>query len=236
MNADPGNLDLIDVVDATSRYLQSLASLDDGDLRAASLLPGWTRGHVAAHLARNADAMTNAVTALHNGTDVFMYSSQEARDAEVESGAGRSAEEMIEDTRSACERLVVAVEKLSPALYDAAIPRVPGGEGFLTPRDLPSTRRREVIIHHTDLGAGFTPSDWPLDFAAAVVTHRHRDLADGGSMVLTATDTGDVWKFGSGGGPSVSAPAAELAWWLVGRGDGSALECSAALPTIARWR
>ena len=33
--------------------------MSEGDLRAPSLLPEWTRAHVLAHLARGADAMRN---------------------------------------------------------------------------------------------------------------------------------------------------------------------------------
>lgn len=225
-----------DVLDATSRYLQTLADLDDGDLRAGSVLPGWTRGHVATHVARNADAMSHALTALVNGGEVFLYSSQTARDAEVETGAGRAAPEMLEDSRVACQHLVRALEDLPSALHDAPIPRLPGGEAFLSPRMMPAVRRQEVIIHHTDLGAGFKTADWPLDFGVWMVNRRHRDLADGPAMTLTATDTGDTWKFGQDAGPLITAPVAELAWWLVGRGDGSALECQGDLPRLGTWR
>ena len=35
---------------ATTRYLQALTQLDDESARRPSVLPGWSRGHVAAHL------------------------------------------------------------------------------------------------------------------------------------------------------------------------------------------
>jgi len=34
----------------------------DADVRAPSLLPGWTRGHVLSHIARNADGITRTLT------------------------------------------------------------------------------------------------------------------------------------------------------------------------------
>lgn len=228
--------DLDAMSEATSRYLQTLSELTDGDLRAPSVLPGWTRGHVAAHLARNADAMTGAVHRIVNGEAPFMYSTQEARDAEIEDTSGRPAAEMLEDGSAACGRLLQAFNEMHPSHLDVEVPRLPGGPPHYVARAFASTRLREVIIHHSDLDAGFGPSDWPLPFATSVVSHRHRDLADGGSMVLRATDTADVWKFGAGAGPEVSGPVAELAWWLVGRGDGSALTCEGDLPTIGRWR
>ena len=40
---------------------RGLAGLDDAGARSASLLPGWTVGHVLTHLARNADGMLHLV-------------------------------------------------------------------------------------------------------------------------------------------------------------------------------
>jgi maleylpyruvate isomerase len=56
-------------------------------------------------------------------------------------------------------------------------------------------------------------------------------------MVLSSTDVAGLWKFGVGQGPEIHGTAGDLAWWLVGRGDGRGLTCSAGdLPTIGRWR
>ncbi len=57
------------------------------------------------------------------------------------------------------------------------------------------------------------------------------------SMVLSATDVEALWKFGVGQGPEIHGTVGDLAYWLVGRGGGRGLTCSAgALPTIGRWR
>ena len=40
---------------ATGQLLQTVAQFTDADVRAPSLLPTWSRGHVLTHLARNAD-------------------------------------------------------------------------------------------------------------------------------------------------------------------------------------
>src|SRR5678816_1103084 len=44
---------------ATQRFLDSAADLTDANLAEPSLLPGWTRAHVMAHVARNADSLIN---------------------------------------------------------------------------------------------------------------------------------------------------------------------------------
>ena len=69
--------DLID--DATQRLLGTARLLTDPDLREPSLLPGWTRGHVLAHLAGNADAMRSLLAGARAGQDRPAYASAEAR-------------------------------------------------------------------------------------------------------------------------------------------------------------
>jgi hypothetical protein len=43
------------ITTATGRLLRTASRLSDADVRAPSLLPGGSRGHVLTHLARNAD-------------------------------------------------------------------------------------------------------------------------------------------------------------------------------------
>ncbi|MFG1700137.1 maleylpyruvate isomerase N-terminal domain-containing protein [Nonomuraea sp. NPDC049309] len=52
---------------ATDRLLATAASLSDADLAAPSLLPGWTRGHVLAHVAQNAGSCLNLLTWARTG-------------------------------------------------------------------------------------------------------------------------------------------------------------------------
>ena len=62
-----------------------------------SLLPGWTRGHVLSHLARNADAMVRALAGTARGERIPMYDGEDARAADIEAGAGRTAAELAAD-------------------------------------------------------------------------------------------------------------------------------------------
>jgi maleylpyruvate isomerase len=46
-----------------------------------------------------------------------------------------------------------------------------------------------------------------------------------------------LWKFGEGAGPEIKGTQADLAWWLIGRGDGSGLVSSTGeLPRLTKWR
>jgi maleylpyruvate isomerase len=102
---------------------------------------------------------------------------------------------------------------------------------------VPAARLLEVEVHHADLGAGYTWESWDGGFADAVITRVQGERTEEPSAVLRSTDTGGLWKIGPGEGPEVTGPAGALAWWLLGRGDGSGLVSSTGtVPTLSRWR
>ena len=228
---------LVEMVVATTRYLGALTELDDDDMRAPSLLPGWSRGHVVTHLARNADAFCNLLHGAESGEERSMYPSREQRDADIEAGAGRSAHDLRVDSSASCGRLLQAINELGVKHEDALVSGAPGGPTFPA-RDIALRRRIEVEVHHADLDIGFTHRDWDPAFADLLVERVKDDRADGPAMVLRATDTGGLWKYGvQGQGPEITGRACDLAWYVLGRGDDGALGSDAdLLPDLGRWR
>src|ERR1700689_2077692 len=97
---DPSNV-LADLESATRRLLDEMAGLSDAAARQPSLLPGWSRGHVLTHLARNAEGSTRLLTWARTGVPGYEYESAEARAAEIEAGAGRPPPGLVEDPRPA---------------------------------------------------------------------------------------------------------------------------------------
>ena len=92
------------VRDGTQRMLADLGSLSDDDLSAPSLLPGWTRRHLLAHVAGNADALGNLVHWARTGEERRMYASPEQRATDIEKGSVLPAAELRDWTaRSAAE-------------------------------------------------------------------------------------------------------------------------------------
>ena len=232
MDTDFPHLD--ETVVATARFLESISALSDEDLREPSLLPDWTRAHVVAHVARNADALANALHGAQAGEVRAMYPSQEQRDADIEEGAARSAEELRADAAAAARRWDQAANEVHAANLDNGYSRVPGGETFPS-RRIGKLRRIEVEVHHADLGVGYTAADWPDDFVDLLMERRVRELtAAGTGLTWRATDRDASWS--SGDGPEVTGTAADLAWWLIGRGSGEGLTCSTgSLPRIGPW-
>jgi maleylpyruvate isomerase len=226
---------------ATTRYLQALTVLDDESLRGASALPGWSRAHVVAHLSRNADAFTAVLGAVAAGEPATMYTSSESRDRDIEETVERH------DLAGLVQDAIASVARLTEALWacdaDPGAPysRVPGDPATFPLRTVGPRRRAEVEIHHADLDLDYVPSEWPADFSSAMVKQRQDEMAALGagcpSMVLRSTDVEGLWKFGVGQGPEIHGTAGDLAWWLVGRGGGRGLTCSAGeLPVLGRWR
>ena len=74
--------------ESTDRLLATADGLTDDEAAAPSRLPGWSRGHVLTHLARNADGFLNLLAWAASGDETPMYPSEEARDRGVEEGAG----------------------------------------------------------------------------------------------------------------------------------------------------
>src|SRR4051794_31115913 len=100
------------VVAATQRLLGSTIVVSDEEWAAPSRLPGWSRGHVATHLARQADGLGRLVDGAATGVRQPMYDSPEARTAEIEQGAGRTGLELQTDLDTSAERLTEAFERL----------------------------------------------------------------------------------------------------------------------------
>ena len=236
MTDDDGVLPhLEETVVATQRLLATLATFSDADLREPSLLPGWTRGHIVAHVCRNADAVTAVVHGAATGADLPMYASQEARDAAVEQDAGRSAAEHRADAAASAERFHAAARALPPDRWEVGVSRTPGAPRFPV-RRVGAMRRIEVEVHHADLGTAYAAADWPADFLGHLLDRRRRELAaDEVGLTLELTDRSAAVTTGSSG-PRVSGATPDVVWWLLGRGTGDRLACSdARLPDLGRW-
>jgi maleylpyruvate isomerase len=225
---------LEETLDATTRLLDTLATMDDADVRVPSVLPGWSRAHVITHLARNADGLAGVLAGAQAGDIDPIYRSQEGRDDDIEAGAGRSADELRRDVAAAADRWRQAAEALTEDRLESPMARLPGGPTQPV-RRVGMMRWTEVEVHHADLGAGYTAADWPAELVAALMKRRHRELTEKGiGLRWTATETGESWA--TGDGPEVTGRTADLVWWLLGRGGGERLACSEErLPEIGRW-
>ncbi len=218
---------------ATRRLVRTVDGMAEGAYAEPSLLPDWTRGHVVAHLALNAEGLAGALRGLTEGRSVPMYASQEARDGDIERLGTAEPEAIRSRLLGAVTDFNDAVAAVPPEAWDVSIDRTPGQRAFRA-RSVPLMRHREVEIHHADLGLGYTRADWPATFAVLLIESMAKREHDR-PVTVHAADLDRTWHFGEGG-PTVSGSAADLGWWLTGRGDGEGLTVDrGALPRIGAW-
>jgi len=230
---------LLEWVAQGQRLLEErLRPLDDAAVAQASRLPGWTRGHVLTHLARNADALVNLLTWARTGTPTPMYPSTERRNADIEAGAGRTAGELRDDVAASARRLMESALRMGPRDWEATPQSATGRT--IPASDVPWMRAREVWIHLADLDVGPGFEAIPDVVARALV----QDVAawmDGRAerRIELVSERVDA----TFGGAAAQAPARvhgtpqALAAWLVGRsrGDGLEVEGGGPLPVLPPW-
>jgi maleylpyruvate isomerase len=150
--------------DATQRLLGTARVIAEPDLRQPSLLPGWTRAHVLAHLARGADAMRTILIGARSGEDRAAYASAEAREADIGRTAAQQAKELVADVADSSMALRTIARQLPDRAWAHPV-RILGSAPFPAGQLL-ARRLAEVELHHCDLAAGYSPADWPAAFAS----------------------------------------------------------------------
>ncbi|WP_329319355.1 maleylpyruvate isomerase family mycothiol-dependent enzyme [Streptomyces sp. NBC_01262] len=229
---DPAR-DAAAVREATEQLLESVATLTPSAVAEPSQLPGWTRGHLLAHLARNADSYVNLLTWARTGEETPQYADQESRDKDIEDGAGRPLGEHLDELRISADRLAYAVEQTPPQAWAAQVVMRSGR--VIAAAEIPYRRLIEVLLHHVDLGIGYTCADLPADFAVRVLANVIDGLSghEGVAAVrLHDTDSGEKWTIGAANEPdlTVSGPRTDLLAWVTGRSKGEGLTPVPALP------
>lgn len=219
--------DLASVQDATERLLTAVALLDDAAVTDPSRLPGWTRGHVLAHLARNADALVNVLEGRP------MYASAEAREADIERGAPRPLQAQLADVRESAARLQRVASE--PADWSRTV-ELRNGVTDSASR-VPFRRWVEVELHHVDLGIGYELEDLPAEFVEREIEFLVQRFTGHPDVPCTRlTDGTRTWETGRRAeepAVTVAGGRADLLGWLAGRRDGSALKVTdGALPAL----
>lgn len=227
---------------ALLRWLDA-AQWSDADVRAPSLLPGWTRGHVLTHVARNADGIALTLAAALRGEIVPRYPHGTAgRNADIEAGAGRSFEALVADVRDSAERLdgvFATLVDADPAVWGRTADDRPAG-------DYPAARWREVEIHWMDLGGDYTPRHWPAEFVDYLLPEEADQLSGrvtGGALRIEVTPEasttdlgGRVWTVGDPAAATrVTGPDWAILAWLIGR-PGPVQDALSAVPPLPAWR
>jgi maleylpyruvate isomerase len=215
---------------ATARLLQVVEGMDDAAARGASALPGWTRGHVLTHLARNADALVNLLTWARTGVEHQMYASRADRDIDIEEGAPRSLWLLEQDIVAACGRFSAAATGLGDTAWQAEV-AMTGGR-LVRASQVPWKRVSELWVHMVDLAMGVGFDDVPVEVAERLIGDALGFYRDG-LPSLRLSVGGRTWDI-SGDGPAhdVTGSAGGALAWVTGRGDAGV---SGDVPTLPSW-
>jgi len=190
----------------TQLVLAGVDKLSDEELREPSALAGWTRAHLVAHLARNAEALGRLAHWASTGEEIDRTAKNSAAQLRAE----------LHDTAAAFDG---QLSQLDDAAWDSV---VRSAQGRAIPgRELPWMRTREVWLHGVDLGMGLTTAGFPADLVDVFLDDVKKVV--GGKpacppVLLRATDSDRTWTLGpEGDRTEVAAPAPELLAWVSGR-------------------
>lgn len=204
----------------TAFFRRALDRLRDDELDAPSLLPGWSRRHLLAHVGYNARAVARLVTWAATGVETPMYASPDARGAEIEHGATLNPEALRNLVEHSALDLDVRWRDLPADRWAARVTTAQG-------RDVPASetvwmRTREVWLHAIDLDDGARFDQVPTAVLHRLVGDIHgawskRPDTTAPGMTVTDVPAGAGWPASEPGGPELSGRLSALAAWASGR-------------------
>ncbi len=224
-----------------ARFLAEINGLTADDIREDSALPDWSRAHVMAHVARNAEAVSRLLAWARTGTQTQMYPDMDSRNRDIDASAGQEPDALRADVRRTSAQFDADIAALPDAAWSARVRTFHG-------RDIPATaviwmRVREIWLHLVDLDTGVSVDSWPAELVDALlddVTATMNARPDAPSIRLRATDRERAWQIGTESSQDVSAhqvsgSAADLLAWLTGRSSGHGLATDGELPSPPHW-
>jgi maleylpyruvate isomerase len=166
----------------TAFFARKLNELTDDELDGPSLLPGWNRRHVTAHIGYNARAIARLIEWAGTGVETPMYASTDVRDKEISFGATLSPIALRNLFDHSAVHLNVEWRDLPEQAWQHQVKTAQG-------REVPASetvwmRTREVWTHAVDLDNGASFADIP----ATVLERLLGDIT--GAWKTRGTDTG----------------------------------------------
>lgn len=185
-------------------HLETMSGTPEASPGAATALPGWTRGHLLTHLARNAEGLLRILDGAERGESVEQYpGGAVGRAAGIDAGADRPWDVLVDDVRDTAAALDAKIA--GQQRWDGG--GVNSGGAPLPTADVPFLRCREVLIHHVDLSVdGYGPDDWPAEYVREEL--RRLEMAWNARKPMGATGLPPA---------ALSLPPVTRLLWLLGR-------------------
>lgn len=194
----------------SAHLLGTTISYGEDDWAVSTPLQGWTRSHVAAHLAHGAKRLAAAIQHLDQAPAVLNGDLDEIR-REIETSAlqaGIGLQIELDETAGLLQGLLPKLEDVTS--------EVPLADDWIVPAsELAVLRLRELVVHHTDLaGIDILSLDTRLWFAL-LAFEAQRPLLSSLPPLLLVSDEGFSARLGTGDeATTVMGPARDLFFWL----------------------
>jgi len=189
---------------AHKEVVATMQTLRDPQVGRPSLLPDWSVGHVATHIARNADGHSRMLHGAIRDEVLPMYpGGTRQRTDDIEAGSTRSAAEIAADVTDTAARLEATWAEMPAEAWTRHGITIAGEISML---DLVFIRWREVCVHHADLGLDYTWADWDDEYVRLELARLTMLWASRKPMGLTELPAA-----------ALAVPAHERVAWLLGR-------------------
>ena len=211
----------LELTAASQRLLGDTITLGDNDWQVLSALPGWSRAHVATHLAMQAEALAAMARDIATTHQPVTWRTLHS-DTDLHRGAHRGALELQEALDESCASLMAAFDQMDPAAWATTLRT---SQGDLPASALVMARLNEVVLHHADLRLGFDLADLDAGLTRALLQWNLFRTTPRFSQVQLKVITDQGFTAIVGQGPLVTVRGSEtgLLGWITGRKDSSAV-------------
>lgn len=203
-------------------FSRQLDDLTDDEFDAPSLLPGWSRRTLVAHVGLNARALTHLTDWARTGVKTPMYSSPAQRERDIEVTATLPVAALRRLSEQEARHLDAKWRDLPAAAWQN---RVETAQGRLVPvSETVWMRTREVWLHAVDLKNGAEVAHFPAELHALLIEDllrmwRRRSTDTSDNLELRALDRSRSWRLHHDRpvASTVVGTAAQLVAWGTGR-------------------
>lgn len=223
----------------TADLERSVADMTVGDLAEPSRCADWTRAHVLAHLARNADSLVNLARWATSGVETPQYPSKASRDEQIEQSARARLAQLQDELASSARRCRQALADLGGELASQQVRLLSGAT--VSAYELPVRRVNELVLHHFDLRTKWTLDDASPRSLLGVLHDSVQRLSrhPQAPRMMLRSDEGDELAVGTTapeapGVVTVRGSRAALVAWLA-RGVTTNVRAEARLPELPKW-
>ncbi|GAA4656049.1 maleylpyruvate isomerase family mycothiol-dependent enzyme [Arthrobacter cryoconiti] len=214
-----------------------VATLTDDDIRAATELTGWTRGHILAHTTNVCDAVARQIEFALRGESIEFYDDgQSGRNQAIEMAASHGTDEHRTRLDAALSRVLGDLAGLADDQWQLRISYRDG-----TIFDGALALWRELVIHLADLDMGRGPETWSKDFCLYLIDFLTPRVPPQLRLVMLPLGLESITVGTGEDTVSVQGMLTDIAAWLAGRTPtmgslrAEAAADSVALPALLPW-